>query len=95
MNPRRVLLVLSAMLLAALPAALAQEDELTSPKLRIEWSEFKKLHDAGKVEVVDVRGEEAFAAGHIPGSRSIHVDQVGKQADSLKKLKKPIVTYCS
>ena len=78
------------------PAAFAQqEDEIGSSKLRIEWAEFKKLYDAGTIEVIDVRGDGAFAAGHIPKSRSIHLDQIEKQAETLRKLNKPIVTYCS
>ncbi len=72
-----------------------QEDELASPRLRIAWAEFKKAYDAGKVEVIDVRGDDAYAAGHIPGSRSIPLDRIESQAPELKKLKKPIVLYCA
>jgi 3-mercaptopyruvate sulfurtransferase SseA len=93
-TPRTFALLLCALCSMA-TAAIAQEAEPSSPKLRIEWAEFKKLYDAGEIEVIDVRGDEAFAAGHIPKARSIHVEQVDKHADTLKELKKPIVTYCS
>ena len=79
---------------AQAPAAHAEEDT-TSPKLRISWDEFKKLHDSGKLVVVDVRSAAAFEAGHIPGPRSVPLEQVEKRVAELKKLKRPIVTYCA
>ena len=82
--------------LAAIVAAqAAQDDELASPKLRITWAEFKKAYDAGKVDVIDVRGGDAYAAGHIPGSRSIPLDRIESQAQELTKLKKRVVLYCA
>ena len=88
---------IAAMVLGAgsFAAGLAQEQELNSPKLRIEWGEFKKLYDAKKIEVIDVRGAEAFELGHIPGARSVPLQEVERRAEALKKLKKPIVTYCA
>lgn len=77
-------------------AAQAQHDEeLASPKLRIEWAAFKKLYDAKKIEVVDVRGADAFKAGRIPGARSVPLDDVEKRAGELARLKRPIVLYCA
>jgi 3-mercaptopyruvate sulfurtransferase SseA len=73
----------------------AQEDELASPKLRIAWADFKPLYDAAKVVVVDVRGEQAYATGHIPGARLVPLEKIESQASELKKLDKPIVLYCS
>jgi rhodanese-related sulfurtransferase len=73
----------------------SQEVDVSSPKLRIGWEEFKKLYDAKKVVVVDVRDKGAFEAGHIPDSRSVPLDEVERRAAELKKLKKPIVTYCA
>lgn len=93
---RRTCLI-AAMVLGAgsYDATVAQDQELNSPKLRIEWAEFKKLYDAKKIEVIDVRGEEAFELGHIPGARSVPLPQVESRADTLAKLKKPIVAYCA
>ena len=71
------------------------QDDVSSSKLRIEWAEFKKLHDAGRVIIIDVRGADSFEAGHIPGARSVPLDEVEKRADDLKKLEKLIVTYCA
>jgi 3-mercaptopyruvate sulfurtransferase SseA len=76
-------------------AAAVQSGDLSSPKLRITWGDFKKLHDKKEVVIVDVRGNEAYEQGHIPGSRSIPLEEVGHRADELKKLQKPIVLYCA
>ena len=83
-----------ALLLLAGGVAAFQEDT-SSPKLRVSWEEFKKLYDKNEAVVVDVRGADAYELGHIPNSRSVPLDQVGQRVEELKKLKKPIVTYCA
>ena len=88
-----VIVVVGAVVAASGPQQ--RDDDLSSPKLRIEWEEFKKLYDAKSIEVVDVRGSDAFKLGRIPGARSIPENQVAKRADDLKKLKKEIITYCA
>jgi rhodanese-related sulfurtransferase len=90
----RLWMVMLAAVLGA-PAAAAAQDELLSPKLRIEWAEFKKLHDGGTVIVVDVRDREAFEASRIPGSINVPLDEVEKRVAELKKHGKPIVFYCA
>jgi rhodanese-related sulfurtransferase len=62
---------------------------------RITLDEFKKLLDAGKVLVVDVRSAEAYRAGHIPGALSVPVTQIESRAEELKSAQKAIVTYCT
>ena len=91
---KSVLSVLAALLLIVTGASAFQED-ISSPKLRISWEEFKKLYDKNEAVVIDVRAADAYEAGHIPSSRSIPLDQVGQRVDELKALKKPIVTYCA
>lgn len=94
---RRALLLTAglAVLSAACGAAAQGGGDISSPKLRVAWAEFKKLHESGKVVVVDVRDEASFAAGHIPGATNIPGGEVEKRARELKKLKRPIVTYCA
>jgi rhodanese-related sulfurtransferase len=87
------MLIFSA--LAVATAAAQQPPELASAKLRVEWTEFKKLYDAKKVVVVDVRSEDVFATGHIPGALSVPLPTVEKRIEDLKKLGKPIVFYCA
>ncbi|MDQ3212511.1 MAG: rhodanese-like domain-containing protein [Acidobacteriota bacterium] len=88
--------MVAALMCAALAVPLsAGQADVSSPKLRIEWTEFQKLHAAGGAVVVDVRGEADYEAGHVPAARSIPLDQIEKRAPELKALKKPIVLYCA
>jgi rhodanese-related sulfurtransferase len=45
------------------------------------------------VTVIDVRPEEEFRAGHIPGARSIPVAQLKRRLSEIPK-KKEVVAYC-
>jgi rhodanese-related sulfurtransferase len=64
---------------------------------RIEIGEFRKLHAAKKVLVVDVRDDQSFAAGHIPGAINIPLgdEEQAIHFNRLKAEKRPIVTYCA
>jgi rhodanese-related sulfurtransferase len=45
--------------------------------------------------VLDVRGREPYAAGHIGEARHLPFKDLANSAETLKKFKeKPIVTYC-
>ena len=92
---RLLVAVAAAVLVTGCSGAVAQEDDIYSPKLRIAWDEFKKLSDDKNVVVIDVRDEGSFQNSHITGARSIPLNHVEKRIPELKKLKKPIVTYCA
>jgi rhodanese-related sulfurtransferase len=77
------------------PAAPTAQDDISSPSLRIGYEEFKKLYDEHQVVVIDTRDEKSFEAGHIPGARVIPVNDIAAHLEELKRLTKPIVTYCS
>jgi 3-mercaptopyruvate sulfurtransferase SseA len=62
---------------------------------RITLDEFKKLHAANQVIVVDVRGPDSFRQGHIPGSLLIPLETVENRAGELKGVTKTVVTYCA
>ena len=65
---------------------------------RIKLEDFKKEFDQDKLLVVDVRGPEAYRAGHIPGAINVPLAEIGGPSQSLARLKaskKPIVTYCA
>jgi len=68
-----------------------QDDE--APRTTIQ--ELLQLLNDNAVVVVDVRGQESYLQGHIPGAISIPLDSVASRAEELKKADKPIVTYCS
>ena len=65
------------------------------PEITISLEELRKLSAAGDVTIVDVRDSKTFAAGHIPGAISIPLGTVGRSAERLRRLGKPVVTYCS
>jgi len=55
---------------------------------------FKLHHDLAPNEVIlDVRGGDEFAVGHIPQAINIPVDQINERADELKKFSR-IYIHC-
>ena len=102
---RAFVLLVAAVLFVPLPSGVSAApqaapqappgDALASPKLRIDWAEFRTLYDGKQAVIIDVRDPMSFASGHIPGARSIPLDQIERQAAELKKLRKPIVLYCA
>jgi predicted methyltransferase len=81
----------------ATPAAQGADagEELKDPALRISLDEFIRLTSKGAVTIVDVRGNDSFAAGHIPGAISIPLATIEGSVEQLRRLAKPVVTYCS
>ena len=61
---------------------------------RITTGELDTLMKEGKVYLVDVRLEDAYNLGHIPGSHLIPAGDILKHVDQLPR-DKMIVTYCS
>jgi hypothetical protein len=61
---------------------------------RITIDEFESLRKEGKIFVVDVRGQDAYDIGHIPGAKLIPAAEIANRVDELPK-DKLIVTYCS
>lgn len=55
--------------------------------------DFARLVMEGAV-IVDVRSEEEYRMGHIPGSRNIPLQVIKNETGALKKLNKPIITVC-
>ena len=86
--------VLTFLTLAA-PLVGQEADPATSQ--RIPMAEFRNLHADNKVLVIDVRDAQSFAAGHIPGARSIPLGSLLAPAHvaDLKATTKPIVLYCA
>lgn len=96
--PRTALVGIVALLLAAAGLGAGRqerEDDLRSPRLRVEWQEFKPLYDAKTVAVIDVRDRASFQAGRIPGARSVPLEEVEKRATELRRLKQPLIIYCA
>jgi predicted methyltransferase len=71
------------------------DDDVRAPGLRIGMEEFERLHAAGRVIVVDVRGAGSYRYGHIAGAISIPPEEIDARAAGLRAAGKPVVTYCS
>ncbi len=61
---------------------------------RITTAELEALIKEGKAYVVDVRSQDSFDMGHIPGSHLIPANEVHNHVNKLPR-DKTIVTYCS
>ncbi|HEX6285384.1 MAG TPA: rhodanese-like domain-containing protein [Pyrinomonadaceae bacterium] len=61
---------------------------------RVTIDELEALTKEGKAFVVDVRSEDAYNAGHIPGAKLIPLDDIGTRFKELPR-EKLIITYCS
>jgi predicted methyltransferase len=70
-------------------------EALKDPALRISLEQFVSLAAKGALTIVDVRGEESFADGHIPGALLIPLGSIEGSVEQLGSLRKPVVTYCS
>ena len=82
---------------AAAAWAASKKGDWQAPGLRITPAEFKTLHAAGKVLTLDVRDEESFRAGHLPGALLMTIEELASPA-GIAKLKgeaRVIVAYCS
>lgn len=66
----------------------------TDDARRITTAELETLMKEGKAFVVDVRNQDSYDMGHIPGSRLIPASLVGNHVNELPR-DKTIVTYCS
>ena len=63
---------------------------------RMPMAEFKKLLATNEVVVIDVRSQDAYLGGHIPGALSIPEETISAAtAENLKRMGKPVATYCS
>jgi 3-mercaptopyruvate sulfurtransferase SseA len=74
--------------------AVGQETVYPDGVRRVTTDELEALMKEGKAFVVDVRNQDSYDIGHIPGSRLI---PAGDILNHLKELPadKTIVTYCS
>lgn len=86
--------LLAAAAVAALVIVFAYEYYLRSQTASaISPQELIRMMNQGAL-VLDIRGLDEFAAGHISGARQLPSDQVPKAGETLKKHReKPVVVY--
>lgn len=53
----------------------------------------KERLDAGEIQLIDVRTEEEWAVGHIPGARHIELDRLPAEAEGIEP-ERPVVFQC-
>jgi rhodanese-related sulfurtransferase len=61
--------------------------------LEVDAAELAEMISSGDVEVIDVRRDYEYEAGHIPGARHVEMNDLTASAGSLPK-DKPVVFYC-
>jgi rhodanese-related sulfurtransferase len=54
----------------------------------------RERHEAGEIELIDVRESYEWEAGHIGGARHIELGLVASEASTIDK-DKPVVFYCA
>jgi ubiquinone/menaquinone biosynthesis C-methylase UbiE/rhodanese-related sulfurtransferase len=77
------------------PSVAEEFADTKSPDLRIHAAEFRRLYDAGKVVVLDVRDPSLFNRGHIKGARLAPLSALRDEVAALKRSDALVVTYCS
>ena len=98
-----VVLVLAAIFVQNLqpssPAAM--NDQPAAPQIqsnaevpRVSLAEAKEAYDQGMAVFVDVRDTTSYAAGHIPGSLSIPLNDINTRISELNP-QQWIITYCT
>lgn len=74
---------------------MAEQAEEATPKtgLEVDAAQLAEMISADGVELIDVRRDYEYEAGHIPGARHIELNELTATADSIGK-DKPVVFYC-
>jgi rhodanese-related sulfurtransferase/DNA-binding transcriptional ArsR family regulator len=65
----------------------------TAPTPEVSWDQLINRAAAGTIVILDVRPLEEYSAGHIPGARSIPIDQLAQRVGELDD-DAEIVVYC-
>jgi len=68
-------------------------EEAQATKTELAPARVAELRDAGDAELIDVRLDHEFEAGHLEGARQIEVNAVTAQADTIPK-GGTVIFYC-
>ena len=53
----------------------------------------RERHEAGEIQLIDVREDYEYEAGRVAGARHIELPLIATQADTIER-EKPVVFYC-
>ena len=53
----------------------------------------RERHEAGEIQLIDVREDYEYEAGRVGGARHIELQHVAAQAETIER-DKPVVFYC-
>jgi rhodanese-related sulfurtransferase len=59
----------------------------------VQPEQVREQHDAGKVQLIDVREPYEWEAGRISGARHIELERLASKADTIER-DRPVVFYC-
>lgn len=79
--------------LGEIDQALNQYRPLKDQFKKISMDEFRRQIAADEILVIDVRPEEEYRTGHLPGTISMPIDSILENIDSIPK-EKMVVAYC-
>lgn len=68
-------------------------DQVPVTGLEVDAAHLAEMISAADVEVIDVRRDYEFEAGHIPGARHVELNDLTASAESLPR-DRPVVFYC-
>jgi rhodanese-related sulfurtransferase len=74
---------------------MAEEAENAAPStgLEVDTARLAEMISADAVEVIDVRRDYEYEAGHLPGARHIELNDLTANAESIPK-DRTVVFYC-
>jgi rhodanese-related sulfurtransferase len=67
-------------------------DAAQSSPREVSRAEAREMLDAG-AQLVDVRADHEWEAGHLPGATHIELPQIAARADEIDK-DRPVIIYC-
>jgi rhodanese-related sulfurtransferase/DNA-binding HxlR family transcriptional regulator len=79
--------------LAVVKCAMEELFKQTARNEALEYDELVRRIEAGEAVLIDVRPEEEYLAGHVPGAISLSLDHLREGADKLPR-DKPVFAYC-
>ena len=72
---------------------MAGDQVFQSDDVDVEPDEVRRLHDAGEIQLVDVREPYEWEAGHVEGARHLELEHLAANAETIDR-DRPVVFYC-